>query len=1228
MKNLYSLLLSILSLSAFATNHNVSVTNMSFSPSSLSINQGDTVTWTQVNGTHNVNGNQSIFPTNPASFGSGSAIGGTWVYAHSFSGTGVYNYHCDPHSSSMIGSITVNPGPCSDLFISEYIEGSGSNKAIEIYNPTATTINLSNYSINAYNNGNTTITNGLSLPNHNLASGDVYVIVNPSADPNILAQADTTSAITYFNGDDAIVLFNNTDTIDIIGVVGIDPGSDWTVDSGSTANHTLVRKSPVTSGQLDWSIGASEWDIYASNTFSYIGSHSNSCVTGGGSGPLPGVCSDLFFSEYGEGSSNHKYVEIYNPTSSAISLSGYTVYLSGNGGSYTNTFTSNASIASGDVYLVCTNQADTLIQAASDTILSYPSIVHFNGDDALILFDGTDTIDVLGVPGVDPGSSWAVGSGSTANHTLVRMSNVTGGSTDWTTGALEWDVYPQNTWSFIGAHANSCSGGGGPLPGVCSDLFFSEYGEGSSNHKYVEIYNPTSSAISLSGYTVYLSGNGGSYTNTFTSNASIASGDVYLVCTNQADTLIQAASDTILSYPSIVHFNGDDALILFDGTDTIDVLGVPGVDPGSSWAVGSGSTANHTLVRMSNVTGGSTDWTTGALEWDVYPQNTWSFIGAHANSCSGGGGPTSPSIRFTSSSSQVLEGNIATFIDLYIQPTLTNVSSVNVRVSPGSGFIVGTDATINPNISSTGTMINIPANSDTISIAITVIDDAINEGTEYADFIIQSVGSGLTIGVIDSMRFTINDDDTPIPTYTIPQIKGQDSDGVSDSLGVYCKVIGTVIGVNTQSASTGNVAFTIHDGTVGFGVFSPSTSSHGYTVTEGDVIRVVGSIGQFNGLAQVGADSISIISTGAGIPSPTVITSLDETTESNLLRVNNVTVVDPTQWTNAGSGFNVDVFDGINTIALRIDADVTLFNEPCPTGVFNIIGIGGQFDMSSPYTGGYQMLPRQKEDVIFPTPTSYDLAITEIMSGSNDPNVTISEDWFEIHNYGNTAIDLSGFSWDDNSYTPGTSVFTNTTLQPGNSVVVWKGMSANKGDFRGAWGISNAAVQIIASDELVNGAFPSLSSTSDAVALYDTSASPIEICRADYLSSIAGSSVEFDTNCSYLGNSVAGIRGAYVSTGGDIGSPGNEAFPYSLPHDELVKIKLFPNPASGSVNLHIPIVGTKIVRVINTLGQNVYFNETEKSSLLIETEKFHNGIFLVQIQTSQGEKTLRLVVQQ
>ncbi len=862
MKHIYSLFLTFISLAAFATNHNVSVT-MSFTPSTLSINQGDTVTWTQASGTHNVNGNQSTFPGNPASFGSGVATGGAWAYSHVFSSPGVYNYQCDPHSSFMIGSITVSSTPCSDLF----------------------------------------------------------------------------------------------------------------------------------------------------------------------------------FSEYGEGSSNHKYIEIYNPTSSAISLAGYTVYLSGNGGAYTNTFTSNASIASGDVYLVSTNQADSLIQAAADTILSYPSIVHFNGDDALILFDGTDTIDVLGVPGVDPGSSWAVGSGSTANHTLVRMASVTGGSTDWTTGALEWDVYPQNTWSYIGSHTNSCFGGG----------------------------------------------------------------------------------------------------------------------------------------------------------------------------------PTGPSIRFTSSSSQVLEGNITTSIDLYIQPAVTTISSVNLKISTGSGFTVGADATFNPNISASGTMINIPANTDTISIDVTVIDDAINEGTEYADFIIQSVGSGLTIGVIDSMRFTINDDDTPIPTYTIPQIKGQDSDGVSDSLGVYCKVIGTVIGVNTQSASTGNVAFTIHDGSVGFGVFSPASSSHGYTVNEGDIVRVIGSVGQFNGLAQVGADSIVIVSTGAGTPSPTVITSLDETTESNLLRVNNVTVIDPTQWTNAGSGFNVDVTDGTNTIALRIDADVTLYNEPCPVGIFDIIGIGGQFDMSSPYTGGYQMLPRQKEDVLFPTPTTYDLAITEIMSGSNDPNTNISEDWFEIHNYGNTAIDLSGFSWDDNSYNAGTSVFMNNTIQAGESIIVWAGLSTYKGNFQGNWGLSNS-IQVVSSDELVNSAFPSLSSSSDAVALYDTSSTPIEICRAAYSSTTAGRSVEFDTNCTYLGDAIVGTRGAYTSAGGDVGSPGDEAFPFNLNTNELARIVIYPNPASSIATIQIPEMGSKTVRIFNSIGQTVYNNYTSDSNIIIDTESFHNGVFLIQIQTLKNEK--------
>ena len=74
--------------------------------------------------------------------------------------------------------------------------------------------------------------------------------------------------------------------------------------------------------------------------------------------------------------------------------------------------------------MIAANQADASILAVADTAMAYPSIAHFNGDDAMILVSGTDTVDVIGVPGVDPGSSWPVGTGSTAEHTLVRMASL------------------------------------------------------------------------------------------------------------------------------------------------------------------------------------------------------------------------------------------------------------------------------------------------------------------------------------------------------------------------------------------------------------------------------------------------------------------------------------------------------------------------------------------------------------------------------------------------------------------------------------------------------------------------------------------------------------------------------------------------------------------------------------------------------------------------------------
>lgn len=120
-----------------------------------------------------------------------------------------------------------------DLFISEYLEGSSNNKAIEIFNPTSSSVDLSNYRVVRSNNGADSIQYIQPLTG-SLAVNQVFVLANPQADPTILAVADIdTGAITFFNGDDYMALEKNIagvwTPIDVIGILGEDPGTSWAV---------------------------------------------------------------------------------------------------------------------------------------------------------------------------------------------------------------------------------------------------------------------------------------------------------------------------------------------------------------------------------------------------------------------------------------------------------------------------------------------------------------------------------------------------------------------------------------------------------------------------------------------------------------------------------------------------------------------------------------------------------------------------------------------------------------------------------------------------------------------------------------------------------------------------------------------------------------------------------------------------------------------------------------
>lgn len=173
----------------------------------------------------------------------------------------------------------------TDLIISEYIEGSGNNKAIEIYNGTGQSVSLSGYQVAYHQNGSTSVSGSLNLSG-TIANGDVLVVYNPSAVTGISSKGDIASTVIQHNGDDTVLLKKNGAIIDAFGQIGVDPGSAWTANGVTTADKTLVRKATVTSGDTNATNAfdpSAQWTAYAIDTFSYLGSHQES----GGTTPPP-----------------------------------------------------------------------------------------------------------------------------------------------------------------------------------------------------------------------------------------------------------------------------------------------------------------------------------------------------------------------------------------------------------------------------------------------------------------------------------------------------------------------------------------------------------------------------------------------------------------------------------------------------------------------------------------------------------------------------------------------------------------------------------------------------------------------------------------------------------------------------------------------------------------------------------------------------------------------------
>tara|TARA_B110000091_G_scaffold16310_1_gene15399 strand:- start:383 stop:1282 length:900 start_codon:yes stop_codon:yes gene_type:complete len=209
-------------------------------------------------------------------------------------------------SVSLLFTMSVNAQDCSELFFSEYVEGWSQNKAIEVYNPTSASIDLSDYQVERYSNGTTNSSaGGITALTGTLASGDAFVLTSGETDSastfgyidailfNMGDMAEPLGSYPtpmHMNGNDAMVLTKNGVIIDVIGRVGEDPASGaWTDDAASgftmgswwTAQHTLIRKNTVLYGDdngLDLFNPSLEWDSLVVGSWNDLGTHTCDCI--------------------------------------------------------------------------------------------------------------------------------------------------------------------------------------------------------------------------------------------------------------------------------------------------------------------------------------------------------------------------------------------------------------------------------------------------------------------------------------------------------------------------------------------------------------------------------------------------------------------------------------------------------------------------------------------------------------------------------------------------------------------------------------------------------------------------------------------------------------------------------------------------------------------------------------------------------------------------------------
>ena len=496
------------------------------------------------------------------------------------------------------------------------------------------------------------------------------------------------------------------------------------------------------------------------------------------------------------------------------------------------------------------------------------------------------------------------------------------------------------------------------------------------------------------------------------------------------------------------------------------------------------------------------------------------------------------------------------------------------------------------------------------------------------------------------------------PHYNISQIKGFNKNtGRADSVGVSCFLKGII-----QSGNIGTTAlsYSLYDFSGAITVVNAKTVK--YLPRNGDSIMVLGTVGQTNGLTIITVDSVNILARNQTTKAATVVTKLDEVSESDLVQLKNLSLVDYLLWDTIATAnkvsFTVQATDGTNTYNVQIIRSSDVYFMPAPKYKFNLTGIGSQNDPSNRPLTNYLIIPRNTQDIekiVNPSSKVPEYKIRQVKAADSINTYCYLRGVAYSKNLGSSAF---GFALKDStgaisvvlksgsatSYSPaiGDSVRVRGFIKQSSGLTLISIDSAGKlatstTKFPGLVSTLSENTEsnfvILQDVQLVNQA--EWDTTGGAakggitVRVYTTNNDTIPVRLASVNDifgqpaptgkfNIAGIGLQIDVTQPYL-------QGYYLlpRSKDDLstGTVTNSIAPVS---EKGHVVNVYPNPSAGNVYLNAPEAIQK-VEVMNTTGQTIQVYYPNNANVNLQMKDIPAGIYLIHITANGINETEKLI---